>query len=262
MYCNHMHSQIPPSTPLKNPQHVPLPNSCRVLSFFLVVNDPLNPISFCLLECRLVLLTLSFMSDYSYSEVVCTMAVSCPGDRISQSSPHSLALIFFLLSLPWDSLSLGDRGNWYRCPIEDWALSRHSFSAVWVSLCLNCWPLQRNVGERQRVVLIYVHKHKYVGNHLVACPFSKTTVVGSMPALWETVTREEVFMSVPPWFLSGLLPFYIEFSQRVLPTRSNGQPRTIASLCCAGHCWSLHHQTPREKPHTWHSFWPISSGGS
>lgn len=181
MYCNHMYSQTSPSTP---PQESPtcLPAQFHVLSFFLMINNP---------QIQSVLTVGMWTSSVLYLAQV-AMAIESlweqqPCQDQKTAFHGTFPILWFLDSFcplfHEDPGALGAGGSWHRCIIEDSTLNRHLFSEIWpaLSLRLNCWPLQRNIGERQRVVLIYVHEHTYVGNCLVTCPFSKTTVVGSPP---------------------------------------------------------------------------------
>lgn len=177
-----LQSYVFPNFPIYSPQESPtcLPAQFHVLSFFLMINNP---------KIQSILPVGMWASSVFYLAQV-AMAIerlweqqSCQDQKTAfhGTFPILWFLVSFCLLFNEGARALGAGESWHRHPIEDSTLNRHLFSAIWpaLSLCLNCWPLQRNVGEKERVVLIYVHEHTYVGNRLLTCPFSKTTVVGS-----------------------------------------------------------------------------------
>lgn len=99
-----------------------------------------------------------------------------PQDRVSQHSPHLLALLFFLYHLWRRSLSHAGRD---RGPIYVWAL-RHLLSALGavMHLCKDYYPPQKEVSL-PRMGLRLIYGHKDLEGTLTTWSFRKTAVSGS-----------------------------------------------------------------------------------
>lgn len=99
-----------------------------------------------------------------------------PQDRVSQHSPHLLALLFFLYHLWRSSLS---RTGKDRGPIYGWAL-HHLRSALGIvmHLCKDNYPLQKEVSL-PRLGLWPIYGYKDLEGTLTTWSFRKTAVSGS-----------------------------------------------------------------------------------